>query len=262
MNIIVCVKQVPDTTAEKRLGADNRLDRAAVESILNPFDEYAVEEAVRLKEAQGSGQITALCMGPTSADGALRRALAMGCDEAILVSDPALAGCDTLGTAYVLATALKKLPYNLVFTGAQSTDARTGQTPAAIAEFLDLPMLTQANKLEVDPAKGTARIQRAVEGGYSVLEARLPALVSVTKAANEPRYPALRLIMASKKKQIAVWSAADLALDMALAGGKAAHTRVLSWQAPPPRAKGVVIKDDPATAARKLADYLAEIKVI
>jgi electron transfer flavoprotein beta subunit len=260
LNIVVCVKQVPDTTAEKRLGADYRLDRAGVESILNPFDEYAIEEALRIKEAQGA-EITLLCMGPQSADGALRKGLAMGCDNAVLISDTGLAGTDSLGTAHALATGLKKLKFDLVLMGMQSTDARTGQVPAAMAAFLDLPLLTQAAKLEVDGGKGTARICRQADGGMLVLEAHLPAVISVIKGINEPRYPALRGIMMAKKKEIRLWSITDVGLDMLLVGG-AARTKVLSVSKPAPRAKGVVIKDDAATAARKVADYLHEIKVI
>jgi electron transfer flavoprotein beta subunit len=261
LNIIVCVKQVPDTTAEKKLGADNRLDRASVENILNPFDEYAVEEALRIKEAQGA-EITLVCLGPPSADTALRKALAMGADSAVLVSDASLAGSDSLGTAYALAAAIRTLPFDLILTGMQSTDARTGQVPAAVAAFLELPMLTLASKLELDVGKGTARIQRQSDEGTLVLEGKLPALVSVTKAINEPRYPALRGIMAAKRKEIKVMSAADLGLDPALVGSTGAHTRVLSASKPAPRPRGVTIKDDPDTSARKLADYLAEIKVI
>jgi len=144
----------------------------------------------------------------------------------------------------------------------QSTDARTGQVPAAIAEFLDLPMLTLASKLEVDSVRKTARIQRQAEGGFVVLEGRLPALVSVSKGINEPRYPALRGIMLARKKEIKIWSAADLGLDLALAGSRGAHTIVMSATSPAPRARGIIIRDDPATAAAKLADYLAEIKAI
>jgi electron transfer flavoprotein beta subunit len=261
LNIIVCVKQVPDTTAEKRLGDNKRLDRAAVESILNPFDEYAVEEAIRIKEAQGA-TVTVLCMGPQGADSALRKALAMGCDNGVLVSAPALAGTDTLGTARVLAAAIKKLPYDLVLTGMQSTDARTGQVPAAVAELLGLPMLTQATRLEVEPGAGKARIRRPVKGGHLVLETDLPALVSVSKAINEPRYPALRGIMLAKKKDIITWSAADLALDPTIIAGDRAHTRVISTSLPPARAKGTILRDDAPTAARKVADYLERIKII
>ena len=231
MNIIVCVKQTPDTTAEKRLGADSRLDRASVENILNPFDEYAVEEALHIKEKCG-GAVTVLCMGPATADSALRKALAMGADSAVLVSDPALAGSDSLGTASVLAAAIKTLPFDVILTGMQSTDARTAQVPAAIAEFLDIPALTLATKLDVDSAAGVARIQRQADGGYVTLEAALPALVSVIKGINEPRYPGVKGIMMARKKEIKVVSAADLQLDPALIGATGAHTRVLSSSTP------------------------------
>ncbi len=261
MNIIVCVKQTPDTTAEKRLGADNRLDRTSVENILNPFDEYAIEEALRIKEKSGA-DVTVLCMGPTTADSALRKALAMGADSAVLITDPALAGSDSLGTAHVLAAAIKKLPFDLILTGMQSTDARTAQVPAAIAEFLDIPALTLASKLDVDSAAGVARIQRQTDGGYVTLQGTLPALVSVSKGINEPRYPGVKGIMLARKKEIKALSAVDLQLDRSLVGVAGAHTRILSSSTPPPRAKGVIIKDDPATAARKIADYLREINAI
>lgn len=263
MNIIVCVKQTPDTTAEKRLGADNRLDRVSVENILNPFDEYAVEEALRIKEKSGA-TVTVLCMGPSTADSAVRKALAMGADSAVLVTDPALAGSDSLGTAYVLAAAIKKLPFDLILTGMQSTDARTAQVPAAIAEFLDIPALTLASKLDVDldSAGGVARIQRQADGGFVTLEGTLPALVSVSKGINEPRYPGVKGIMQARKKEIKALSAADLQLDRSLVGAAGAHTRILSSSTPPPRAKGIIIKDDPATAAHKIADYLEQIKAV
>ncbi len=259
MNIIVCVKQVPDTTADKKIGADNRLDRAGVDSILNPFDEYAVEEAVQIKERQGA-DVTVLCMGPQSAEAALRKALSMGADNAVLLSDPALAGSDSLGTAHALAMAIKRLPYDLILTGMQSTDARTGHVPAAIAAFLDIPALTLASKLDL--TANTARIERQADGGVLVLEAGLPALVSVVKGINEPRYPGVKGIMMAKRKEVKVLSASDVGVDMSLVGIAGAHTKVLAVNKPAPRAKGVIIKDDADTAARKLADYLASIKVI
>ena len=259
MNIIVCVKQVPDTTAEKRIGADQRLDRASVENILNPFDEYALEEAVQIKERQGA-DVTVLCMGPRAAESALRKALSMGADNAVLVTDPALAGSDSLGTAYVLAMAIKQMPFDLVLTGMQSTDARTGHVPAAIAAFLDIPALTLAGKLELTAV--AARIERQADGGVIVLEGALPALVSVIKGINEPRYPGVKGIMMAKRKEIKTLSAAALGLDMALTGAGGAHTKVLAASKPAPRTKGIIIKDDPDTAAHKLADYLADIKVI
>lgn len=259
MNIIVCVKQTPDTTAEKKLGADLRLDRASVDNILNPFDEYAVEEALQIKERQGA-DVTVLSMGPPGADAALRKALSMGADNAVLLSDAMLAGSDSLGTAYALATALKRMSFDLILTGMQSTDARTGHVPAAIAAFLDIPALTLAARLEL--TADSAHIQRSADGGFVVLEGKLPALVSVVKGINEPRYPNVRGIMMAKRKEIKTLSAADLGLDGALVGSSGAHTRVLAVHKPAPRAKGVIIKDDPQTAARKLADYLAGIKVI
>lgn len=260
MHIVVCVKQVPDTTAEKRLNEDLRLDRASVENILNPFDEYAVEEALRIKEVQGA-DVTILSMGPESAVEAIRKALAMGADRGVLVTDPALVGSDALATAYVLAQAIKKLSPDLVICGMEATDSRTGQVPSALAEFLAWPQLTWANKLEV--AGGKATIHRQSDAGYDVVEAPLPAVVSVTKAINEPRYPSLKGIMMAKKKEILTYSLADLGIDPDKVGQKAAKTVVLSYVVPPPRGKGqVIVPKTAAEAAMAIADYLQQEKLI
>ncbi len=260
MNIVVCIKQVPDTTAEKKLDKDLRLDRTSVENIINPFDEYAVEEALRLKEAQG-GEVTVLSMGPESALDAIRKALAMGADKGAQVTDPALAGSDALATAYVLAQAIKKLSPDLVLCGMEATDSRTGQVPSALAEFLSWPQLTWANKLEV--AGGKASIQRASDAGYDVVEATLPAVVSVTKAINEPRYPSLKGIMMARKKPVDTFSLADIGVEAGKVGQKAAKTSVLSFVVPPPRGKGQVIAPKTAAeAAVAIADYLQQEKLI
>ena len=258
MNIVVCVKQVLDTTAEKRLTPEFCLDRSSAEAILNPFDEYAVEEALRLREKFG-GQVTAVCMGPSSAKETVRKAVAMGADKAILVSDPALARSDTLSTAYVLSLALKKLEFDLVIFGMQSTDAGTGQVPAAVAEFLGLPQLTYASHLEVEGGKAT--IRRVTDAGYQLLSAKLPALVSVVKGINEPRYPALRGIMQAKRAEIPVWSCADIGADPARVGSAGASTRVLSALPATPRTPGPVIKDE-GTAAERIVEFLVQKKVL
>jgi len=259
LNIVVCVKQVPDTTAERRLTAEFRLDRAHVENVLNPFDEYAIEAALRIKEAQGGTPIiTILCVGPETATEAIRKALAMGADAGILITDPAIAGSDSLGTAHLLAQAIKKLPYDLVMTGMQSTDARTGQVPAAVADFLDLPMLTLAAKIEV--SEGAVRIHRQHEAGVLVLEAAMPCLVSVTKAIGEPRYPSLKGIMQAKKKEIVRWTLTDIGVDASLVGTNNAHTRVIGTSKPRARGQAIIIKDSPEVAAHRLADYLSDIK--
>ena len=258
MKIVVCVKQVLDTTAEKRLTGEFRLDRSSGEAILNPFDEYAVEEALRLRE-RASGDVTVLCMGPSNAKETVRKAVAMGADRAILVSDPVLASSDTLGTAYVLGMALKRLEFDLVLCGMQSTDAGTGQVPAAIAEFLGIPQLTFASQLEI--VDGRATIRRVTDTGYQVLAANLPAVVSVVKGINEPRYPALKGIMQAKRAEIPVWSCADVGADPSRTGQAGAATRVVSASPTPPRTAGQVIKDD-GTAVRQIVEFLIQKKVL
>jgi len=258
VKIAVCVKQVPDTNAEKRLTPDWRLDRAGAEQVLNPFDEYAVEEAVRIKERLG-GQITALSMGPEPAKEAIRRAIAMGCDQGVLVSDPALAGSDALATALVLSKALAKLGFDLVLCGQESTDARGGLVPSQLAEHLDVPQHGYVAKLEF--ADGTVTSHRQVPGGYAVVQSRLPAVVSVVKAINEPRYPTLPRIMQAKRAQIAVWSLADLGVAPAAVGAAGARTRVLG--ATPAKPRGAAqIHVDKGDAAAVIADFLAERRLI
>jgi electron transfer flavoprotein beta subunit len=260
LNIVVCIKQVPDTTAEKKLDKEFRLDRTSVDNIINPFDEYAVEEALRLKEAQG-GEVTVLCMGPESALDAIRKALAMGADKGVQVTDPALAGSDALATAYVLAQAVKKLSPELVLCGMEATDSRTAQVPSALAEYLGWPQLTWANKLEV--AGGKASIQRTSDAGYDVVEAPLPAVASVTKAINEPRYPSLKGIMMAKKKEVLTFALSDVGVEAGSVGQKAAKTTVLSFVIPPPRGKGQVLAPKTAAeAAVAIADYLEREKLL
>lgn len=254
VKIAVCVKQVLDTTAEKRLTPDLFLDRAIAEPILNPFDEYSLEEALRLREQLG-GEVAALCMGPPSARDALRKALAMGVNRAVLVSDPALARSDTLGTAYVLGLALRKLEFDLLLFGMQSTDAGTGQVPSAVAEFLHIPMLSYASQLEVKEDKAT--IRRTTDFGFQRLSAKLPAAVSVVKGINEPRYPSLKGMMQAKRAEIPVWSCSDIGVDPARAGWSGATTRVLSASAVPPKSPGPVIVDD-GTAALRIVEFLEQ----
>ncbi|MCL5942739.1 MAG: electron transfer flavoprotein subunit beta/FixA family protein [Actinobacteria bacterium] len=258
MNIVVCVKQVVDTAAEKRLDpASFRLDRSG-ENVLNPYDEYAVEEAVRLKEKHG-GEVTVLCLGPDTAAEAVRKALAMGADRAVLVTDPALAGSDTQGTAYALARALEQLEFDLVLLGLMSTDAQTGQVPAALSALLDLPLLSVLNRVEVEGA--LLRVHRQTDQGYVAYECPLPAVLSVAKGINEPRYPALKGIMGAKKKPLEVKDAAALGLDPSRMGAGGAKTRVLAVRVPEPRKPGVKVEDD-GDGARKIADFLVQEKLL
>jgi electron transfer flavoprotein beta subunit len=258
LNIVVCVKQVPDTTAEKRLTGDMYLDRTVAEPVLNPFDEYAIEEALQIRDRVG-GEVTALCMGPAGAKETVRKAVAMGANRAVLLSDPALAGSDTWGTAYALSVALRKLSFDLVLFGMQSTDAGTGQVPGAVAEFLGLPQLTLATKLDVEGGSVIAR--RETETGYQRLAAPLPAIISVVKGINEPRYPALKGIMQAKRAEIPVWSCSDAGIDTSKVGKAGAMTRVVSATAAKPRSAGPVITDD-GTGAQQIVEFLVQKKVL
>lgn len=258
MNIAVCVKQVIDTEAKSKLDPTTwRLDRS-VTCVLNPYDEYAVEEALRIKEAHG-GEVTVVCMGPENATDAVRKALAMGADNAILVSDPAVAGSDALGTAYVLAEALKTIQWDLVLFGLRSTDGETGVVPGAVAERLGAPLLSALAKVDVDDS--TLTVHRETDQGYVTYECSTPAVLSVIKGINEPRYPSMKGIMGAKKKPIDTRDAGALGLDAAQIGLDGAKTSVLSARAPEPRKAGVKIEDDGSGAA-KIADFLSSAKLV
>jgi electron transfer flavoprotein beta subunit len=258
MDIVVCVKQVVDTEAEKKLDPSTWCLDRSVNCILNPYDEYAVEEALRIKEAVG-GAVTVLCMGPDGATDAVRKALAMGADGAVLVSDPALAGSDALGTAYVLAEALRTLEWDMVLFGSRSTDGETGCVPAAVAELIGAPLLSSLSKVEVDGA--TLRVHRETDEGYVAYDCPTPAVLSVVKGINEPRYPSMKGIMTAKKKLIDARDAASLGLDASWLGLSGAKTRVLSASVPPPRAAGVKVEDD-GSGAQRIADFLASAKLV
>jgi electron transfer flavoprotein beta subunit len=260
VNIVVCVKQVPDTTAKKELGSDFRLNRADLDAVVNPFDEYAIEESLRLKESYG-GEVTIVTMGPARAEDTMRKALAMGADRGVLITDPALEGTDWFGTARVLAAALRRLSYDLVLTGMESTDARTGILPGGLAEMLGLPLLTYAGKVQIQD--GSICVNRQIPGGYQEIEAELPALVSVVKGANEPRYPSLKGIMAAKRKQIDKLSLADLGIDASDVGAAGARERITAAAARAERTSGFVLKPEtPHEAAVAIADFLQEKKFI
>jgi electron transfer flavoprotein beta subunit len=259
LEIVVCVKQVVDTEAEKKLlPPDWRLDRESVENILNPYDEYAVEEAVRIKEAHG-GEVTVLCVGPEAAEDAVRKALAMGADKAVMVTDDAIAGSDTQGIARVLAAAIDGEGYDLVILGIMSTDAQTGQVPSALGDALDLPVLTALNKIEVDGS--SIKVHRQTDQGFVEYEASLPAVVSVAKGINEPRYPSLKGIMGAKKKPMDTKSLGELGVPGDKVGGAGALTKVVDTSTPPPRQAGKKIEDD-GTGAAQIAEFLAAEKLI
>ena len=262
MNIIVCMKSVPDTTAEKRLLPDGTLDRDAVPAIINPWDEYAIEEALRIREeGDGSGEIVLLCMGPEGSTETIRKGLAMGADRAVLVADPALHGSDMLATASVLAAALKGMQYDLIMFGSQSTDAGGGMVYNMIAEMLGLPAVTWINEIQV--TAGKVRGKRGSDVGYDVVEAPLPAIASVTQTAHEPRYPSLPGIMKAKRKEIAVKSLGDLGVDPAQVGLAGARTTVTGSERPQAtRQKQIVKAEDPETTAKLIADFLESRKLI
>jgi electron transfer flavoprotein beta subunit len=258
MKIAVCVKQVVDTEAVKKLDPSSwRLDRS-VACVLNPYDEYAVEEALRIKEAH-EGEVVAVCMGPERAEEAVRKALAMGADSAVLVTDAALAGSDAQATAYALAEALKTLEWDLVIFGVRSTDGETGCVPAAVAELLGVPLLSTLAKVEVQGA--TVKVHRETEQGYVAYECPTPAVLSVIKGINEPRYPSMKGIMGAKKKPLDVKDASSLGLDASQLGLSGAKTRVISGRTPEPRKAGVKV-DDGGTGAKQIADFLASEKLV
>jgi len=260
VKIVVCVKQVPATTAEKRYTADLRLDRAAAESVINPLDEYAIEQALRLQEAGAVETVAYLSMGPESAAEALRRALAMGGEEAYQVTDDALVGADQWATARVLAAALDKLAPDVALMGMSSDDARGSLVPGAVAAIRGLPLLSYGAELLLTGS--TARIRRLTASGFDILEAPLPVVASVTDQVGEPRYASLKGIMAARRKTLETWSLADLGLSSEDLHG-AALTRVVEVR--PPEAKAPTERVEnlgPAEAATRIADWLTARKLI
>jgi electron transfer flavoprotein beta subunit len=258
MRIVVTVKLVPDLNAPKSIGAaTKRLVRTGMETVLNPYDEYALEAALQLKERLGAETtVTVLTMAPEASKETLRKALAMGADDAVLLSDTALEGSDVAMTSAALAAALKKIGFDLVICGGLADDGSTGGTPGAIAEHLHVPGLTNARKLDIED--GAVRAQRETDNGYEVVRTPLPALVSVTMAIGEPRYASLKGIMGAKKKSIDVLSASD-----AGASGLSPKTELLSFSPPPARTKARIVEaTDGAEGARVIFEFLRERKLI
>jgi electron transfer flavoprotein beta subunit len=257
MKVIVPVKRVPDTAGEKRIDPQTRtVDRDAGEAVLCPVNEFAIEEAVRLKE-QLDAEVTVLLVGPEQAQSVVRKALSYGLDGAVQVTDEQVAGSDAIGTARVIASALAGLEWDLVVFGNQSTDARTCLVPAAVAELLGVPSLTYARHLEVDGDKVT--VHREHEEGWDVVESTLPAIVSVVEAINEPRYPSFKGIMAAKSKPVDEVTAADLGISPV--GWEGANQEIVEVADAPAREAGEIIEDDGEGFARIVAS-LEELKVI
>ncbi len=262
MKIVVTVKLVPDPNAEKKIDAGTkRLVRTGVETVLNPYDEYALEAALQLKEKVGGDTtVTVFSMAPESLKETLRKALAMGADDAVLLSDPGLEGSDVWATADAMSHALKKIGFDLLIVGGLSDDGSTGATPGAIAEFLGKPLVTNVRKAEVD---GTSlKLERETDTGYQDVTVNLPAVVTTALTFGEPRYASLKGIMGAKKKTIAAMTVADLALD-APAGEAGSKTALLSFAPPPVRGKGQVVDAaDGASGAQAIFNFLKERKLV
>ena len=263
MRIVIPVKWVPDTASEKHIDPDRlTVDRTSVASVLCPVNEFAIEEAMRIKEAHGDVETVVLIVGPEAAAPTAAKALSYGLDRAVLVTDDAIAGSDALGTAQVLAAAIRTIGFDIVMFGNQSTDARTSLVPAAVAEILGVPSITYARRLEVGDGSLTA--DREHEEGWDTVTAPLPAVVSVVEAINEPRFPSFKGIMAAKSKPSEVWDLAKVeGLDATLVGAGAARAVVATAAARPPKAAGTVVTDDGSgAAAAQLLDWMAEKKFV
>ena len=260
MKIVVCVKHVPDAQADRGFAADTTTDREAVDGLLSELDEYAVEEALRLREAGEDIEVVVLTVGPDDARDALKKALQMGADGAVLLSDEGVHGSDAIGTSLVLARALQHVGFDLVITGMASTDGSMGVVPAMVAERLGVAQLTYASEvgLTAGPGGGTVRIRRDGDAASETVEATLPALVSVTDRVNEPRYPSFKGIMAAKKKPVTELSLADVGVGAAEVGTAAARARVVRATARPPKQAGTVVVDSGDGAARLVAFLTAQ----
>jgi electron transfer flavoprotein beta subunit len=260
VKIVVCIKQVPATGADKRYTDDLTLDRASVDAIINPLDEYAIEQALRLADAGTADSVTYLSMGPDQAAEALRRALAMGGDDAVLITDAALAGADEWATARVLAAALDKLAPDVALMGMASDDARGSLVPGAVAAMRKVPLLSYGSELAIDG--DAARVRRLSATGFDWITAPLPVVATVTDQVGEPRYASLKGIMAAKRKPLETWGLADIGLGADELNG-AALTVVTDARPPEEKAPTERIENLPAAeAATKIADWLAARKLI
>ena len=259
MNIVVCVKYVPDAQSERTFTEDNTTDREGVDGLLSELDEYAVEEALKIVEA-GEGEVTVVTIGPDSAADAVKKALQMGADKGVHVLDDAIAGSDAPATSLVLAEAIKKIGTpDIVLTGMASTDGTMAVVPAMLAERLGLPQVTYASELTVDG--DTVTVRRDGDAASETIVSSLPALVSVTDQINEPRYPSFKGIMAAKKKPVETISLADAGIEPATVGLGAAWSEVAEFAAAPARAAGTTVTDE-GDGGAKIADYLSEQKFI
>jgi electron transfer flavoprotein beta subunit len=268
MNIVVCVKYVPDSTADRRFEDDLTVDRVGVDGLLSELDEYAVEQALQLRDALDDATLTVLTIGPEQATDAVRKALQMGADAGVLVADEAIAGSCALSTSLVLAEAVRKIGtesgWDIVMCGMASTDGSMGVIPAMLAERLDVPAVTLGSAVELSTDGGGAvlRIRRDGDVATETIEASLPLVASVTDQSGEARYPSFKGIMAAKKKPVQTWSLADLGVDAELVGLTAASSVVDRADARPPRTAGQVVSDADGSGAHALVEFLAAKKFI
>ncbi|MCX5853043.1 MAG: electron transfer flavoprotein subunit beta/FixA family protein [Deltaproteobacteria bacterium] len=251
MNIIACVKQVPDTETQIRVKPDGSgIDETGIKWVMNPYDEFGVEEALRLKEKIG-GEVTIVSLGPARALESIRTALAMGADKGIHINDPALDGADAYNTAMAMAAAIKSIPYDMIFCGQRAIDDDSGQVGAILAELLDIPQMTVVTKVDVDG--NAVKVIRPIEGAQLLIESSLPCVITAQKGLNEPRYASLPGIMKAKKKPVDVFDAASLGVTVDI------KARVAKTMPPPARPPGKIIcGEDPAEKARELAKLLRE----
>jgi len=265
MNIVACVKYVPDASADRQFEDDYTVDRVGVDGLLSELDEYAVEQALQAKEKLGDDTtITVLSVGPENATDAIRKALQMGADKGVHVVDDAIAGSDAVGTSLVLAEAVKKIGagdgWDLVICGMASTDGSMGVVPAMLAERLEVPAVTLGSEIDVNGDSVT--IRRDGDVATETIEASLPLVLSVTDQSGEARYPSFKGIMAAKKKPVETWSLSDLGVDAEMVGLSAAWTVVESTEARPPRTQGQVVIDEDGSGATALVEFLASKKFI
>jgi electron transfer flavoprotein beta subunit len=258
MNVVVCVKQIPDPAEPGKLEADNTLDRSG-KLILDESDSYGVEMALQLADAAGGGEVTLVSMAPNGETAGLRTALAMGAAKAILVSDDALSGAGALDTAKVLAAAIKRAEPDLVLGATESSDGYTGTVPEQVAALLGLPSVTFAKQVEL--GEGVVKVQRQTEAGYDEVEAPLPAVVSVTAGVVEPRYPSFKGIMAAKSKPVDQPSLADLGIDPSSVGAAGAGQQIVTVEDAPAREAGEIVEDD-GEGFQRIVGYLENLKVI
>ena len=260
MNIVVCLKQVPGTTDVRIDPVTNTLRRQGIKNIVNPFDTYALEEGVRLKERYG-GKVIAISMGPPQADEMLREAISCGADEAILLSDAAFAGADTLATSYTLSQAMRKIKqYDLVICGRQTIDGDTGQVGPELAEWLDIPFAAYVSKVE-EIDSDLMRVERMVEDGHEIVEMSLPGIITVVKEINVPRLPSLRGMARSRKAEIPVWTAGDLEVDESMVGLSGSATTVVRVFFPESVHEGEMLEGDPESQVGSLIEKLREARI-